>query len=223
MSAQPDVVVVGGGPVGLLVASELALNGVAVTLVERLAETVDQPKAGTLHARAAQSLRRRGYLPPGPLEGPPGAVARSPFHFAAQRTFEITSPLAEGAPVVGRWQGDLERFLEAVCLARGVQVLRGTSVVAIEPGTTGARLELESERDGPSVLTPDWVVGADGARSIVRAAAGIGATDQPATMRALLGRVTLLDPDRAPVGWHETPRGWTLVNRAIDADGTSRL
>ncbi|MDQ8045136.1 MAG: FAD-dependent oxidoreductase, partial [Solirubrobacteraceae bacterium] len=116
-----DVVVVGGGPVGLLVASELALHGVEVTLVEANADVIDHPKAGTLQARALQLLRRRGYLPTGPVDAPADAIVQAPFHFAAQVRFPVTSPAIEGSPVVNVWQGEIERLLEAVCRSRGVR------------------------------------------------------------------------------------------------------
>ncbi|MGW0926823.1 FAD-dependent monooxygenase [Streptomyces sp. NPDC002755] len=58
-----EVVVVGGGPVGLLLACELAGFGVDTVVVEALEGVSGQPKATTLHARTVQCLARRGYLP----------------------------------------------------------------------------------------------------------------------------------------------------------------
>lgn len=59
---QAQVLVAGGGPVGMLVAAELASYGVDTVLLEPRTEVSDQPKATTLHARAVQSLARRGHL-----------------------------------------------------------------------------------------------------------------------------------------------------------------
>ncbi|MFF1445068.1 FAD-dependent monooxygenase, partial [Streptomyces sp. NPDC058295] len=58
-----QVVVVGGGPVGLLLACELAGFGVRVVVVEARGVVSGRPKATTLHARTVQVLARRGYLP----------------------------------------------------------------------------------------------------------------------------------------------------------------
>lgn len=44
------VAVVGGGPVGMLLATELGLHGISTVVLESNAATVDQPKAGTPHA-----------------------------------------------------------------------------------------------------------------------------------------------------------------------------
>ncbi|WP_413760919.1 FAD-dependent oxidoreductase [Streptomyces sp. MMBL 11-3] len=60
---RTQVVVVGGGPVGMLVAAELAAYGVGVVVLEREAATSQRPKATTVHARTVQTLARRGYLP----------------------------------------------------------------------------------------------------------------------------------------------------------------
>lgn len=56
------VAVVGGGPVGTLLARELALLRIDVTVLEKLPEPDGISKAGTLHARTAQTLDRRGLL-----------------------------------------------------------------------------------------------------------------------------------------------------------------
>ncbi|MFI5477435.1 FAD-dependent monooxygenase [Streptomyces cacaoi] len=59
---RAQVVVVGGGPVGLLLACELAGYGVRTVVVEARGEVSGQPKATTLHARTVQCLARRGHL-----------------------------------------------------------------------------------------------------------------------------------------------------------------
>src|ERR1700761_7705071 len=58
-----DVVVVGAGPTGLLVASELALGGVTVEVIDRLAEPDPTVKAGSVNVATAEVLDRRGLLP----------------------------------------------------------------------------------------------------------------------------------------------------------------
>jgi 2-polyprenyl-6-methoxyphenol hydroxylase-like FAD-dependent oxidoreductase len=58
-----DVVVAGGGPVGLMLACELRLGGASVLVLERLTEIDQTVKAGSLTVPAVETLYRRGLLP----------------------------------------------------------------------------------------------------------------------------------------------------------------
>ncbi|MGC0421620.1 FAD-dependent oxidoreductase [Embleya sp. AB8] len=60
---RTDVIVVGAGPTGLLLAGELALQGVRVTVLERLREPDSTIKAGSINVASAEILDRRGLLP----------------------------------------------------------------------------------------------------------------------------------------------------------------
>src|SRR3954449_5105607 len=58
-----DVVISGGGPVGLVLACELRLAGVDVLVVERLPEPDQTIKAGSVNLTTAEAFYRRGLLP----------------------------------------------------------------------------------------------------------------------------------------------------------------
>ncbi|MFB6521093.1 FAD-dependent monooxygenase [Streptomyces sp. NPDC056401] len=61
-----DVVVVGAGPVGLMLAGELRLGGAAVTVLDRGEASAPRPRASVLHTRTMEILDGRGLLdPPG--------------------------------------------------------------------------------------------------------------------------------------------------------------
>ncbi|GHB58564.1 FAD-dependent oxidoreductase [Streptomyces umbrinus] len=59
---EMDVTVVGAGPVGLVLAAELALSGATVQVIERLAEPAEAMKAGSINVPTAEALDRRGLL-----------------------------------------------------------------------------------------------------------------------------------------------------------------
>jgi monooxygenase len=209
-TARAEVVVVGGGPVGLLLAAELAHYGVDTLVLERRRATDEQPKAGTLHARTVQSLARRGHLsaPRPPFGADPVPV---PFHFAGITELTLTAPATEPPPVLKRPQADLERQFERTARARGVRVLRGHQVVEAAQDADGVRVTAHGP-DGPLSVTAAYLVGADGPRSVVRDQCGFAAETRPASVSALMGRVRFAEPDAVPAGWHRTPRGW-IVSR----------
>ncbi|MEU1545564.1 FAD-dependent monooxygenase [Nocardia sp. NPDC005745] len=93
MNETREVVVVGAGPVGLMLACELRLGGVDVLVVERLAEPDRTVKAGAINVPTAQAMYRRGLLPElraeqetagaascanSPASSSPASVRRSP-------------------------------------------------------------------------------------------------------------------------------------------------
>ncbi|MFD5067825.1 FAD-dependent monooxygenase [Streptomyces sp. NPDC058369] len=215
-----QVLVAGGGPVGMLVAAELAAYGVDTVLLEPRTEVSEQPKATTLHARAVQSLARRGHLPdaPGSSYGPEPTSAA--FHFAGLPGLTIAAPPHEPEPVLKCAQAALERHLETRAREAGARVLRGHRVTDVVQDGTGVRVTAETP-GGPAVFRAAYVVGADGARSTVRARAGIKSDTVPATVSALMGTVTLADPGALPKGWHRTPRGWIVAKH--DAGGRTHL
>jgi 2-polyprenyl-6-methoxyphenol hydroxylase-like FAD-dependent oxidoreductase len=60
--SDTEVIVVGAGPVGLLLAGELRLGGVRVTVLERLTEPTTESRASALHARTMEFFDQRGLL-----------------------------------------------------------------------------------------------------------------------------------------------------------------
>lgn len=191
----------------MLVAAELAGYGVDTVVLEGRSEVSERPKATTLHARAVQSLARRGYLPAGGSGDGSGA-----FHFAGLHGLVITVPAGEPEPILKRPQAELERLFEARALAAGARVLRGHHVTGIVQEPDGVRLDVEGP-GGPATCRADYLVGADGARSTVRERLGIASDTAPASVSALVGLARLEDPEALEPGWLRTPRGWIVSKR----------
>lgn len=212
-AVDTQVAVVGGGPVGTLLARELALLGVDVTVVEKLPSPSGFSKAGTLHARTAQTLHRRGLLEavqPGP-PAPPVGRGRVPFHFSGMFDLDLGRVVTEGPAIVGSPQAWAQEVFADEAERLGARIRRDSEVVGLDEEPDAIRLTLRDSRGATDTLRASWVVGADGARSAVRRLAGIEFTGTPAGVGALIGEVRLLDPARAPQGWQRNPRGWTLV------------
>lgn len=164
--ATPDVVVAGGGPTGLMLAAELTLGGATAVIVERRADqTVDGSRAGGLHARTLEVLDQRGvadrFIEAGQLH---------PFVGYGGTMLGIADLPTRHPHLLALWQGDIERILAGWVLDDlGVEILRSSEVVGVVQDDTGVDVEVS---DG-SRLRSAYVVGCDGGRSTVRAAAGI--------------------------------------------------
>lgn len=196
----------------MLVAAELAGYGVDALVLEGRPEICERPKATTLHARAVQSLARRGYLP---ADGRGDGTAA--FHYAGIHGLVITVPEGEPEPILKRPQADLERLFEARALAAGARVLRGHRVTGIVQEPDGVRLDVEGP-GGPATCRAGYLVGADGARSTVRERLGIASDTAPASVSALVGLARLEDPEALEPGWLRTPRGWIVSKRTPDGE-----
>ncbi|MEU6406799.1 FAD-dependent monooxygenase [Streptomyces sp. NPDC046985] len=170
-----DVVVVGAGPTGLMLAGELRLNGVSVVVLEKLAEPIRESRALGFSARTIEEFSQRGLLSRfGEVDViPVGHFGGVPLDF---RVLEGGSYGARGVPqartegVLGGWAREL-----------GAEVRRGVRVLALEQDADGVAVTGAAE-GGAVTLRARHVVGADGARSAVRKLAGI---DFPGTEPAV--------------------------------------
>ncbi|GAA2676074.1 FAD-dependent monooxygenase [Nonomuraea recticatena] len=192
-----DVAVVGGGPVGMLLAAELALQEVDVVVVERRAVPSAESRAGTLHARTAQSLERRGLL----AEVGHSTWGSVRFHFSGMFGLDLGAVVEDGPTLVGSPQAWAEHVFAERAVSLGATILRGQEVTGLVQHDDHVRLS--------NGVEARYVVGCDGARSAVRKAAGIRFTGSGARVAALMGEVRL--PPGLPGGYHRTPRGWLIV------------
>lgn len=203
-----DVIVVGGGPVGSLLALELARAHIRVAVLDAQPSTPDVPKAGTIHARSIQLLTRRGYLPAPDIRE---HGSETEFHYAGILGLRIGVPASEGAPIAGIAQSDLERSFHRLLATHNVPVLRGAVVTHVHDRQGEVTVSFE-HRGHPRNASAAWVIGCDGSRSIVRRTTGFDNDETAPTCSALLGTAHLKSPFTAPAGWTMGPNGWTVIN-----------
>jgi 2-polyprenyl-6-methoxyphenol hydroxylase-like FAD-dependent oxidoreductase len=198
-----DVVIVGAGPNGLLMAGELALAGVDAVVLERLTEPSRTPKANGLVGRVVEALDRRGiYELFSGHDGPPGPLPR--FIFGAI-PLDLT-PLADHAlHALGIPQRRMEELLEERAGELGVAVLRGHEVTAIHQTRDSVTVDVLGPA-GPHRLDTRYLVAADGGTSPIRKQLGIdfpGITDTGFVSRS--GRVRIAAPVALPTGELDVP------------------
>ena len=167
---NPDVLVVGAGPIGLALAGELALAGVRSLVVDRLAQPSREPKSNGVVGESVRWLDHRGLYTVFGGEGVPRPVPA--FLFGAWPL--DLSGLGEH-PVYGLAlpQARMEELLVKQVTGQGVEIRRGHEVVGLEQDNGGVTTTLDGP-DGRWSLRTGWLVGCDGGHSTVRHLAGIG-------------------------------------------------
>jgi 2-polyprenyl-6-methoxyphenol hydroxylase-like FAD-dependent oxidoreductase len=177
-----DVIVIGGGPTGLMLAAELRLHGVAVLVLERDAEPTRVVRSLGMHARSVEVMDQRGllerFLALGtqyPVGGFFGAIPKP-----APERLDTAHPYTLGIP-----QPLTDRLLTEHALELGVGIRRGAALVDLSQDDDGVTVELA---DGTR-LRARYVVGCDGGRSTVRKRLGVGFPGEPSRSETLLGEM----------------------------------
>jgi len=152
-----DVLVVGGGPVGLAAAIALRRKGLAVVLAERQNLPFDKACGEGILPYGVDCLRRLGVRLPVEALHPLRGIT---FHSAGQ--------VLQGAFTGGTGMGITRSRLHAALRQRaeelGVELLWGTAFRDLLPG--GARLTTGS-------LQARWIIAADGTHSPIRKRLGL--------------------------------------------------
>lgn len=177
-----DVIISGGGPTGMMLASELRLHDVDVLVLEKDATPNKTVRSLGLHPRSIEIMDQRGLLQRFLALGQkyPGVG-----HFAGIITPHPANLDTAHDFILGIPQPVTDRLLAERAIELGAQVRRGCEVITLEQDEAGVSVELA---DG-STLRSRWLIGCDGGRSLVRRLLGIGFPGEPATTEWLLGEV----------------------------------
>jgi 2-polyprenyl-6-methoxyphenol hydroxylase-like FAD-dependent oxidoreductase len=198
-----DVVIAGGGPVGLMLASELRIARVKAVVLERLPERSPHSKAFGLHARSLEVLDLRGLVD----RFREGARSWNNGHFAGlDRWVDFSVLDSAHAYALLVQQTRTEELLEERVNELGADLRRRHEITAVRQDADAVHVSVTGP-DGPYELRAKYIVGADGGRSLVRKAAGIDFPGTGGRVTARLGDVVLADRERAPMGMERTDRG----------------
>ena len=179
------VVIAGAGPTGLMLAGELALARIDVTVVEpRQSQALEGSRARGMHARTIEVLDQRGIAERFVSQGttyPAVSFARVPL--------DVSDLPSRHNYLLGLLQHRFEELLAGWVGELTVPIQRGREVVGFRQDDDGVDVEIS---DGGS-LRAQYLVGCDGGRSVVRKAAGIEFPGWDPTISSVIAEVELRD------------------------------
>ena len=170
-----DAIVIGGGPTGFITALGLAQAGSKVLLIEAEDAVIDSPRAAVYHWSALDGLERLGIREEAERTG----FAKQDYLWLVRKTgerIEYDLSVLEGRTAfpynihLGQ-----DRLAQIACdrLARmaNAEIRFGTTLTALAQDEDSVRIRIEGP-EGPQFLAARYLVGADGAGSMVRKGLG---------------------------------------------------
>ncbi|UUY46597.1 FAD-dependent oxidoreductase [Streptomyces yangpuensis] len=200
-----EVLIVGAGPTGLALAVDLARNGVAALVVERSGSLFPGSRGKGLQPRTLEVLDDLGVYEEIRAAGAPypvGMVWQDGVRAGEHRMFDDIAP-DESAPYAGPWmvaQWRTQEILAARLAELGGEIAFGREAAGVEQDAEGVTVTFVAG----APVRARYAVAADGGRSTVRRALGIGMTGEtvdPGPMLVADLRITGLDRDN----WHIFP------------------
>lgn len=163
-----EVLIVGAGPSGLVMAAELARHGVCCRIIEKNAAISSQSKALGIHARSLEMFADMGMIEPVLAHG--NKIHSLNIYSNRKQIVHVDlQHLATPYPfVLALPQNNTEEILQAHCEKLGVSVEHQTEIADLAQTADHVQVTLRKANGESEQLTVQYVVGCDGAHSKVR-------------------------------------------------------
>ena len=180
MPASPvDVAIIGAGPVGMALACELIRHGLSVRIVDKAASTKDYSRAPVFWPRAQEALDLMGLH--SLWDGKTVPMRRMHVNIYGRPAGTVAMDAGASAypapMLVG--QDVTEQVLDAHLKALGAPVERATEATRVVLRDDGAEVTIRPDGGQSETFEARWVVGCEGAHSLVRDAAGVDWVGHP--------------------------------------------
>ena len=172
-----EVLIVGAGPTGLVLAVWLTTLGVRVKIVEKLAAPETTSRAIGVQARTLEFYRQIGLADAVIERGVKAPAMNLWVSGRAAARLSLHDMGAEISPfpyALVLSQDEHEHLLTAHLAGLGVEVERGRELMDFEEVPEAVRARLKQPDGSVEMCEAAWVVGCDGARSAVRETLKIG-------------------------------------------------
>jgi 3-(3-hydroxy-phenyl)propionate hydroxylase len=174
-AAHRPVVIVGAGPVGLVLALDLARKGHRTVVLDKRQGLSDGSRAICWSKRTLEIMGRLGLADELIARGVTWKTGKVFNSTREVYSFDLLPEEGHERPAFINLQ---QYLFEAACVARAeesgcIDLRWGHEVTALHARSDGASIEVATP-EGPYKLTAGWLIAADGARSTVRRALGLG-------------------------------------------------
>jgi 2-polyprenyl-6-methoxyphenol hydroxylase-like FAD-dependent oxidoreductase len=177
-----DVLIVGAGPTGLMLANQLGRRGVKATIIDRHGGPAMQSRAMAVQARTLEIYAKLGVADQAVALGAPGNGANMWVHGQRRARIplkEIGEGLSPFPYVLMLGQDDNERILGAHLKRWNMAVQWNTELVGLVPHRDHVIATIKGPDGRERVVQASYVAGCDGGRSAVREMNGIGFPGAP--------------------------------------------
>jgi 2-polyprenyl-6-methoxyphenol hydroxylase-like FAD-dependent oxidoreductase len=233
-----SVLIVGGGPCGLMLANELGRRGVSAILVDEKPGTAFNPQANATQARSMEHYRRLGFADEIRREGLPADYPTDVAYFTRYTGYELARfqlPSSSRAgelvkSMSGSWSAAelphrvSQKYVEAVLRRHAeripeVKLNYSHRLIGYVESDDGVVADVECLDDHSRFqVRADFLVGADGPRSQVRQSLGIVYGGETGTQRDFMGGRMLAVYLRSPGFYASIPHAKAWMYNCFNGD-----